>query len=148
MRTQSILATLSVLILGSSLLTMSGCSVWNNRPRLREQKISMNEPVYNVPPVMLEILNDQHLLIMQAPNSGWSILINRDELIPGGKRLFITVRRPDPAFMYPQAIVEKRLLTDIHADIDLEVYVRLLGADQKTKGLGFGKLTPVDHFEE
>lgn len=148
MRTQSILATLSAFVLGSSLLTMSGCSVWNNRPRLREQKISMNEPVHNVPPVMLEILNDQHLLIMQAPNSGWSILINRDELIAGGTRLFITVRRPDPAFMYPQAIVEKRLLTDIHADIDLEVYVRLLGAHESTKGKGYGKLLPVDHFKE
>ncbi len=108
----------------------------------------MNEPVDQVPPVLLDALNEHHMLVMQAPHSGWSIAIDRDERIAIGTRLFITVRRPDASFMYPQAIVEKNLLTDIPSGTTLEVFVRLLDAHEKTEGKGYGLLTPVDRFED
>ena len=108
----------------------------------------MNISVDGVPPVMVETVGEHHLLIMQAPNSGWSIAIDKTEHISDGERIFITVRRPDPAFMYPQAIVEKRLLTNIRSETAMEIYARVLGSDEKTKGRGFGRLTPVDAFEE
>lgn len=50
--------------------------------------------------------------------------------------------------MYPQAIVEKQLLTDIRKETAMEIYARVLGSDEKTKGRGFGRLTPVDAFEQ
>lgn len=108
----------------------------------------MNEPVNHVPPIQVQSLNAHHMLVMQAPHSGWSVAIDRDERIAIGTRLFITVRRPDPSFMYPQAIVEKNLLTDIPSSTTLEVYVRLLDSHEKTEGKGFGLLTPVDRFED
>ncbi len=130
------------------MLALSGCSVWEDRPRLRKQKVDMNVPVVGIPPIMLDTLNEHYLLMMRAPNSGWSIEIDKDERIATGMRVFITVRRPDPAFMYPQAIVNKRLLTQIRANLPLEIYARLLDAHEDTKGRGYGKLTPVEEFEE
>lgn len=141
-------AAVLLLILSAPMLTMGGCSVWDSRPRLRKQKIDMNVSTQGVPPIKVETLDDHYMLIMQAPNSGWSIAIDKDERIAFGMRLFVTVRRPDPAFMYPQAIVDKRMLSTVRTDSSLEVYVRLLDADEKTKGRGYGKLTPVDQFEE
>ena len=126
---------------------MSGCSVWKDRPRLRKQKISMNEPVHNVPPIKVELLNDAHLLIMQAPHSGWGFRIDRDERIAGGTRIFVSVRRPDPTFLYPQAIVEKKLLSDVSSDIHIEIFARVLDNDEKIRAQGYGQIAPVDRFE-
>ena len=144
----STLVSLSVMALSTMMLIVGGCSVWDSRPRLRKQKIDMNVPVDKVPPIKVEALGEHHLLIMQAPNSGWSIAIDKSERISSGMRIYITTRRPDPSFMYPQAIVEKRLLSNIRTDTSIEIYARVLSADEKTKGRGFGKLTPVDVFEE
>jgi len=131
-----------------SVSSMSGCSVWENRPRLREQKIKMDVSTQGVPPIKVETFENKYLLVMFAPNSGWSIDIDKDERIETGMRLFVTVRRPDPAFMYPQAMVWKRRLSNVHADTNLEIYARVLDADEKAKGHGYGLLTPVDRFEE
>jgi len=137
----AVLVTMPVLALG-------GCSVWEDRPRLRKQKVDMNVPVVGIPPIMLDTLNEHYLLIMRAPSSGWSIEIDKDERIATGMRVFVTVRRPDPTFLYPQAIVNKRLLTEIRTDSSLEIYARLLDAHEETKGRGYGKLAPVEQFEE
>jgi len=136
-----------LLLLGTAVLA-SGCSAWENRPRLRKQKISMNEPVDQIPPVRLDALNAHHMLVMQAPHSGWAFAIEKDERIPDGKRLFITVRRPNPTFLYPQMIVEKNLLTDIPIETTIELYARILDYDEKSAGKGYGLLTPVERFED
>jgi len=108
----------------------------------------MNEPVDQIPPVRLDALNAHHMLVMQAPHSGWAFAIEKDERIPDGKRLFITVRRPNPTFLYPQMIVEKNLLTDIPIETTIELYARILDYDEKSAGKGYGLLTPVERFED
>lgn len=140
-------SVLSVLLV-AIVAPMSGCSVWKDRPRLRKQKISMNEPVHNVPPVRVETLNNAHMLVMQAPHSGWGFRIDRDERIAEGVRVFVTVRRPDPTFLYPQAIVEKKLLSDISSETHIEIYARVLDKTEKIKAQGYGQITPVDRFED
>jgi hypothetical protein len=128
---------------------LSGCSLYPERlPAPWKRSVSMNEPVDAVPPILIDELDGKRMLVMQAPNSGWSITLDKDERIATGIRVFITVRRPDPAFMYPQAIVDKRVLTEIHADTEIELYARVLGFDEKTKGRGYGLLMPVERFEE
>ncbi len=140
--------TLLTALVAVPMLALGGCLIWEDRPRLRKQKVDMNVPVVGIPPIMLDALNEHYLLIMQAPNSGWALEIDRDERIAAGMRVFVTVRRPDPTFLYPQAIVTKRLLTQIRTDSPLEIYARLLDAHETTKGRGYGRLTPVEAFEE
>jgi|GEM_PF-1438731 len=143
-RTQLVTAVVLCAFLIASMSMLEGCG----RIGKRWKKIDMNVPVHQVPPIKVEQLNGQYLLVMQAPNSGWSIATERDERIAEGYRLFITVRRPDPAFMYPQAIVEKRLLCDVDSSKPMEIFARLLDANEKTKGKGYGEITPVESFDE
>ena len=148
MGTRWVLIALLALAAIALTCTLSGCSVWKNRPRLRERKIDMQANVDQVPPIKVVSLNGKTMLIMQAPHSGWAIGFDRDELVAHGVRLMITVRRPDPSFMYPQAIVEKNLLTQIDADESLEIYARILDANEKIDWQGYGRITPVDSFDE
>ena len=143
-RTQLLCFFLSAVLLAVSLCTMGGC----NRIARRWKGVDMNVPVDNVPPIMVDAIDGKYLLIMQAPNSGWSIQAERDERTAEGFRLFITVRRPDPAFMYPQAIVEKRLLSEVDSSKPIEIYARVLDANEKSAGKGYGKITPVERFDD
>ena len=148
MDTRGVLAvgfTLATLALAC---TLSGCSVWDNRPRLREKEIDMEANVDQVPRIMIRSLNGKAMLVMQAPHSGWSIGFDRDERIADGVRIFVTVRRPNPAFMYPQAIVEMNLLTQVDSDALSDVYARILDSDEQADGHGYGLITPVDVFDE
>lgn len=134
--------------LALGVLPIAGCSVWENRPRLRKQEIKMDVSTAGVPPIRVEALDGRHMLIMQAPHSGWMIEMDKDERTPDGFRILVTVRRPDPSFLYPQAIVEKRLLTEIHGDARMDIYARVLNFDEEPKSQGYGRITPVEEFEE
>jgi len=108
----------------------------------------MNEPVDQVPKIKVTTLENKHMLVMWAPNSGWTIEIDKHERIAHGERIFFTVRRPDPAFLYPQAMISKRVLSVIDADIPIELYARVLGFDERVKEQGYGMVTPVEHFDD
>ena len=130
-------ALLGILIL---IMSLGGCQRWN--------KVDMTQRIEGVPPIMIETLSEHYLIVMRAPNSGWDIQIEKDERIRDGVRLYVTVRRPDPALMYPQAIVDKRVLTQIRTDNTIEIAGRLLDAHETTKGKGFAPIEPVDAFED
>tara|TARA_R110002073_G_scaffold299270_2_gene466257 strand:+ start:65932 stop:66384 length:453 start_codon:yes stop_codon:yes gene_type:complete len=110
--------------------------------------IDMNAQLEHAPPIRAQILNNQHMLMMQAPNPGWAFTIDKDEQLKDQVRLYITIRRPDPAFAYPQVIVEKSLLTDIHDRHTMEVYARVLDANEKSDNRGYQPLRTVEQFDE
>ena len=132
--------TILVVMIGISTLAANGCARWN--------KVDMTERMDELPAMMLDSSDEFHMLTMQAPNPGWSILIDKDELSPVGMRVFVTVRRPDPSFMYPQVIVEKRLKSDVMTDTGIEIYARLLDFDEKSSGRGYVEISPVSQFED
>lgn len=110
--------------------------------------VDMEARMREAPPIRLGEIDDRHLLIMQAPNPGWSFTIDKDEVSRHGRRVFITIRRPDPAYMYPQMIVEKQLLSDAPSSAELTIMARLLDANEKTKNRDYTVLSPVDSFQE
>lgn len=83
------------------------------------------------PPVRMESLGGLHMLVMQAPNPGWTYQIDRDDIDREGWVIWVTIRKPDPAFMYPQRVVDKRLLTQIEAAKNLHVMARVLEHNEK-----------------
>lgn len=127
-------------LIGILILCISGCQRWN--------KVDMSQRIEGVPPIMVETLSEHYLIVMRAPNSGWDIQIEKNERIKDGVRLYVTVRRPDPGFMYPQAIVDKRVLTQIRTDNIIEIAGRLLDTHETTKGKGFAPIEPVEAFED
>jgi len=132
-----------VLALGMVFLfTIGGC-------RLIPDKVDHEEIAHRlerVPPIRLDSLEGRHMLVMQAPNPGWTLRIDKDERDRDGWVLFITVREPDPAYMHPQRVVEKRLLSEIETDHPIKVMARLLGAHEIGDKNDYGVLETVEQF--
>ncbi len=112
----------------ASPMVLSGCKVINKK----KDASVMADRLENAPPVWLDTLEEQHMLVMQAPQPGWSYRLDRDDRDREGWIVYITIRKPDPAFMYPQRIVDKRLLTEVESDQPIRVMARLL--DHKENG--------------
>jgi len=121
--TQSLL----VVLIASASVMLGGCRVIKKN----KDASAMVERLENAPPVRLEALGKHHMLVMQAPHPGWSYRLDRDERDRDGWVVYITIRKPDPAFMYPQRIVDKRLLTEVEADQPIRVMARMLEHNEK-----------------
>ncbi|CAN0305941.1 unnamed protein product, partial [Ectocarpus fasciculatus] len=85
----------------------------------------------SIPPIALEAANDLHVVAFRAPSGGWTISIDRTEIIPGATRLYVTIRRPDPAFSHTQALVDLHALSNVPSDQPVEVVARVLDHDAK-----------------
>jgi hypothetical protein len=133
----------SVLSIGLvSMLLLTGCiqKIWE-----RDEDAATR--LQNAPMVMLDQDDPFHMVVMQAPSPGWSLRLDATERTPAGKRVFVTIRRPDPAYVYPQQIVLMRALTRVRLDSEIEVVGRLLDSDERTKGKGYAPLPLVESFE-
>ncbi len=124
------------------LLSTTGCikRIW-----LRDD--DAQQRMQNAPLIMLEENDTHHLVVMQAPSPGWSIRLDATERTPSGKRVFVTLRRPDPAYEYPQQIVQMNVLTSVRLESDIDVVGRLLEHDERTKDKGYAPVTPVESFD-
>ncbi len=131
-------------LIGMSVLMLApgGCKLMNNTI---DGEV-MARRLADAPPVKGEILEERHLLVMQAPNPGWVIELDRDTRDRDGWVVYITIREPDPGFMYPQRIIEKRLLTEVEANQSMRVMARLLTHTEKGEQDDYAPLTLVDQF--
>lgn len=127
MNLASIVARVTFAALLASPAVLSGCRVLNKD----KGATAMAERLDDAPAIRIETLGDNHMLVMQAPNPGWSYRLDRDDRDRDGWIVFITIREPDPAFMYPQRIVDKRLLTEVESDEPIRVMARLLDHSEK-----------------
>ncbi len=142
-RSSSVLCVLSCVMLITILIPNTGCiqRIWE-----RDEDASIR--MQNAPAMSVRELDGRKLLVMQAPSPGWSIRIDATDRTPEGKRVFVTIRRPDPAFQYTQQIVLMRALTSVRANTEIEVVGRLLEHNEKTKNKGYAKVTLVESLEE
>lgn len=122
MRTPSIVLSIVLLTLLTLPMGLSGCRA----VKKAKDTAAMEHRLQQAPPVRLETLGENHMLVMQAPNPGWSYRLDRDDRDSEGWIAYVTIRRPDPAYLYTQQIVDKRLLTQIEANQPIRVMARLL----------------------
>lgn len=143
LRPNSIARRLLVCVMLSAvILPSTGCI-----QRIWERDEDAAQRMQEAPAMTVEDLDSRRLLVMQAPSPGWSIRIDATDRTPEGKRVFVTIRKPDPAFQYTQQIVLMRALTSVRADSEIEVVGRLLEHNEKTKNKGYAKITLVESFE-
>lgn len=133
---------LACVMLSAAFLSNAGCI-----QRIWERDEDAAKRMQNAPSMTVKDLDSRRLLVMQAPSPGWSIRIDATDRTPEGKRVFVTIRKPDPAFQYTQQIVLMRALTSVRADTEIEVVGRLLEHNEKTKNKGYAKITPAESFE-
>jgi len=137
----------SVRIVSSALVVVMLLSATGCMKRIWLRDDDAQERMQSAPLIMLEENDTHHLVVMQAPSPGWSIRLDATERTPQGKRVFVTLRRPDPSYEYPQQIVQMRVLTSVRLDSEIAIVGRLLEHDEKTKGKGYAPVTPVETFD-
>jgi hypothetical protein len=142
---RTILAAIAALTAPAALVA-PGCSLlpWGNND------VSITAPNPEVPPIRLDQTGGaggRHLVVMQVPTGGWTVTIDRAEVTPDGRRIFVTARRPDPAFMHTQAFVELRALSEVPVDTRVEVVARVLDRHQRTDSQVYSRVEPVAAFE-
>lgn len=135
---------IAVAVIGAlALLSSPGCI-----KRIWERDEDIQARLANAPDFMVDEKLSKHLLVMQAPSPGWSVRLDRTERTEQGKRVYITIRKPDPAYLYTQQIVLMRTLTSVSTDSNIEIAGRLLDFDESTKNKGYAAITPVESFDE
>jgi len=85
-----------------------------------------SDAAFQGPPVSIEQVNAKHIVVVQAPSAGWTV--ERDATQEQQKRwdVYITLREPDPRFMYTQAVVSLRVATDVRAAEAIRVLARVV----------------------
>ncbi len=88
------------------------------------------------PHVALDSADPEHVMTFEAPTPGYLLFIDRIDrarehaphspLGVGIRTVYVTIQQPDPAFVYPQMIVNQRLALGIPADEPLRLFVRLV----------------------
>jgi len=81
---------------------------------------------YRGPEVRLDSSGRRHIVVLTAPNPGWSIELDRVRGRQGVDEVFVTVRRPNPEFLYTQQVVEKRISTGVRSDQPVLINARTL----------------------
>jgi hypothetical protein len=95
----------------------------------------------------LEASGAKHLVVVRANSGGWSVHLDKEELQPLGKRVYITVRRPDPAFIHTQALVDHRVLTDVPSSTPLEIVARVLDHAAKPNDRIYARVQPQSSLD-
>lgn len=115
------IAALMALLLGAILGT-GGCR--STRPRIAEGQ-------FQGPTIAAGLGESLHVLTVLSPSPGWRVQADRSVRTRDGHDVYITLRRPDPQFLYPQVIVEQNLLTDVRTDSAIRVLARVLDHDHR-----------------
>ncbi len=77
------------------------------------------------PPMRMGEAEERRVVVVESPSPGWVIEFDRSDKISGGRRVLLTVRRPDPTFFFPQTTVEQNIITDVRIGTPVRVYRRL-----------------------
>lgn len=116
------------------------------RPPWRDRE-AIIDTLPGIPPMTLDAMSGRHLVVMRAPTGGWTLHIDKDELRPDGRRVYLTARRPDPAFVHTQALVDLRALTDVPADTPVKLVARVLDHAAKPDDRVYARIEPVEPID-
>lgn len=88
---------------------------------------------YHGPPLTLEVGPSTHEVIFTAPSPGWTISLDRSLDRFERRELFVTIRRPNPAYAYAQVVVEQRLATNAPSTTQTALYARVIDFTAEAK---------------
>lgn len=101
---------------------MTGCG---GGPR----EFTISSETYRGPELAIQSKPQQHVVIMQAPTPGWIFTFDASRPQFGFTDVFLTITRPNPAFVYSQAVVTQEVGTEIDVNQPIVVYARILAHD-------------------
>jgi hypothetical protein len=85
---------------------------------------------YAGPPLSVESSAPQHRVLLSAPSGGWGLRLDQTIRRFDHTDVFITLVRPNPAYMQTQAVVSQEVGTGVDpASGPIRVYARILAHD-------------------
>jgi hypothetical protein len=106
-------------------ITLPGCSIFGPSERSFERSTER----YSGPSVSITAIDSEHHVVVTAQSPGFAIHREGSQDTIEGVDVFITIRRPDPAFQYPQVMVDQTLATGVATTEPMRVFVRTLRHD-------------------
>lgn len=96
---------------------------------------------YAGPPLSSAIIAGEHVVVIQSPSPGWTVTLDRVEEALGRRDVMLTLREPNPAYLYPQVVVEQRVSTRVPLRIPIRVLMRV--TDFEGKGGAYARALDV-----
>lgn len=81
------------------------------------------------PSVQVATRTREHVAVVNAPSAGWQVTLEQVREVYKGRRVFITIRKPDPTQMHAQMIVELQVGTTVPVWENVEVWARQVAFD-------------------
>ena len=78
-----------------------------------------------------------HEVLVESPTPGWQVEFDQSRRTRGGHDVFLTLRRPDPQFLYPAVISPQTRTTDVRTDSSVRILARVLEFDGNSKGVPY-----------
>lgn len=78
----------------------------------------------------LDSTGSTHQVIFTAPSAGWSLAFDRAESASDAQRVYITARKPDPAMLHAQQLVDLRLDTTVPSTKRIHLHYRVMNHGQ------------------
>jgi hypothetical protein len=79
---------------------------------------------YAGPAITTDSSGPTHTLVLTAPTGGWAFALDQVRKEFDHERVFVTVTRPDPAYMQTQALVRHEVGTAVPSDRPIQVFAR------------------------
>ena len=92
-------------------------------------QFTISSETYRGPELAIQSKPPQHVVIMQAPTPGWIFSFDASRPQFGFTDVFLTITRPNPAFVFSQAVVSQEVGTEIGVNEPIVVYARVLAHD-------------------
>ena len=94
----------------------------------------VSKDTYLGPPVALDGSGQSYVVVAKSPSPGWVATLDRVAEQYRHKAVFVSLRRPNPSYYYPQVQVEQRIGTSVLTPETVKVYVRVLAFDEAAGG--------------
>ena len=98
---------------------------------------------YDGPPMTAKGSAGQHVIVMTAPTSGWSLALDLTRPALDRTEVFLTATRPDPAKMQAQMLVTHEVGTTVSTSSAMDVYARVLGFGERAGEQAYQRVMAV-----
>ena len=101
--------------------------------------LNLSPQPFEGPPIALDSAGGRHVVKVTSPTSGWALALDRTRRQFDTTEVFITMTRPNPAYMHAQAEVVQNLDSTVASKEPVVVYARVFD---------FGKRDPEAPFRQ
>ena len=95
------------------------------------------DATYSGPELSVDSSGPEHVVMIEAPSPGW--VPSLDQVLDALDRrdIFVTLRRPDPRFLYAQQIVVQQVGTGVPSSVPVRVCARIVEFNDATRGVRY-----------